>query len=557
MATTIQSITAVWVRWSPDPLSGFVQEDVLGEQFIRWGVPVTGQLSSMGFLGSFPPVGSVDIGDTFAIGRIRILNRPVTGNVLSSVTLQLTFEFGGPGGITQKLDLPFTYIPSASPGEAAVLTLAATLPAVATAGDLQLLLYGIDQSGEVSPSLLAQDGLDAEGQIMARLEQSPLEHSACTEGFEPVFTPAGCEVAEVCALPDGQIIFDCGIPEPPDPITDCGEIDVSAPTLASAAESILSSIIGSGGGGLISLLGCRVEIRAKYKWNWVKNCAFAGVYVRITPCNPPPPPDPDGRTVCCYLLDFRFYFCWYPVYFYYACCPAIWCDGDWMPADDYWCDGVTMPDPVEVPGRFPGELIHICSCTSTTTTTTTSTTTTSTTTTPPPGGPTTTTTTTTSTTTLPPCTDKALLICIAAGSTSLSYTLKLNGTTLTSALDFAATECKTYLFLTDLGIDHEVMAAKIMAAAAYGMSCCQENVVEVDGADLETYTNDDGSSNFLVLDENASGSTTTTPNPSSVGIGFVAFVDLVQVVGEWEICHIRLNELFDTDEDPLSFAFTN
>ena len=421
MASTIHSIRGVWLNWSPSDLANAQQYEENDEQFFSWGVPLVGELSTISFLGAYPPADSIGIGETFPLGQLRLYNRPILSETLETIDLEITVRFNNPTGPTETFILSFTYVDGDdsddSPDSDDAISLTEAVPIAVEADTLKLSVLSFSNG---LSQLSVAEGDDGLVDLRAILLQTPFEGEECAD-FIPVFTPKNCPVPEVCPIENDLLINDCSIPDAPGPYTDCPEIDVpvSSHDGFNGGQGLPGVPGPPGADGSDGSSGCFVTLRATYTTVYVHDCSLAGVTATVTQCSTTTPP-PGQKPECCYNIQFTFYICRYNVFSYYGCCPFLWCGGVWVPVDDHYCDGISSPPGS---GSYDGELRFRCHCTTTSTTP-------------------------------PPCSHSAtiIVVCNDSGDYDDRFEVDLNGTFIGIA-DLSILTCGSGFFRSNAAID--------------------------------------------------------------------------------------------------------
>ena len=508
MPSLISSTVAVWTAVTPAGLENLRQADASGERILRWGVPIAGEQSLLGFLPESPPSQTVEIGEEFSLGRVRVANRPIAGSGLTAATLTLTTTFSDDTSEKLTYSIPLVYTDEAggfssdiTPDE---LRFVSDPPFTVETGYLRLRIVGFSSGGGLAPNLVCAEGDTIVADLRAVLESSPEEDESC-ENFVPVFAPVRCDVEPLCPIADLPIIEDCGIPEAPLPIFDCPDIDIPVPAL-SGRDSAAGSDFGFAAGS------CYVRVQVQTTFAYTFNYAEAGVFADVVACPPDSTttPRPGFLPECCYLIRFYFvFFHYYPYKYGYDCCPFLWCSDAWLSLGGETCAAVAVP---EVSGRWAGELVYVCDCDSTTT--------------PAP-----TTTTTTASPETPECTgatDTVMFLCNHNSGGEGTIELNLNGTNI-GTLDLSISSCRSLFWRTDPTIGIDVLASELSLDAG----CCStpDSTIELDE---ELLVDGDNTLEFDNTADNGYGSN---------GQLIVAQVQLIE--GEWVLCHVLYNMSYD------------
>lgn len=380
MTTTIREINSSWTAYAPSALTTVSTSSVGNQAQIRWGIPVTGK-SGLGFEGTSPPIQEIGLGQEFVVGVLTHYNFTVTPDELAtSATLSIEFVFGNLLTATFSLQFDVEETPNAPgpPSSDDVITFNTGFPQTITAGGTTIELLGFrdPNSGLTVSEFVSPEGGENTASLIARLVATPEEEDHCVPGaFTPVFAPEKCVITPVCPISDEPIIDDCVIPDAPEPITDCPDIDIP---VSVAVPPILPPIPPPPPGDP----GCTPVITVSFSVVYVHDCSLQGV-IALTFDLPP----------CDVHIHFIFFVC-QPYYERYYCCVYQCCNGAWQllqggancklvprpttsttepQYDPYlYVDNIQQIYPPAHSGNctVEGEILVICPCDLTTTTTT-------------------------------------------------------------------------------------------------------------------------------------------------------------------------------------------
>ena len=383
MSTTghINRITSTWNDWTPTGITNLYLSTLGTEARIHWGEPANDHNAASGY--GFRGVDNLDVvvGETFVLGSLRHFNEAIQDGVfLGEVDLRLAIDLRDVG--TLSFEVRFAHDETSNDTgdpwlDRDFVDFKNGLPQTISSGGTVLQITGfVDSDGNrVSRFQSPENSINVaflEGKFLSI--EVPTTPDPCASSFEPVFNPRRCEISPVCPIEDLPIIEDCGIPDAPEPLTDCPAIDVPIPAFAA-----MGTVIGPPGPpGPPGDDGCTPQVTASSTIIHSYDCRGAGVEVEVTPFGE-----------CSVHLEFIFTLC--QSYAEGECCWYVWCPpGVWMVAAGSITD---CPEP-GITGSYYGQTEIVCPCPpSTTTPPTTSSTTppttstsepTTTTTTPPP-----------------------------------------------------------------------------------------------------------------------------------------------------------------------------
>jgi len=313
VTTTLREVTTGWVSYLPAGAQNVTFDNVGNEAQIRWGVPVDSLKAGLGFGGNFPPVAELSVGVEFDLGTLRFFNYDVAGRVVTEATARLSFVFGNL--VKTSLDVTFRIT-----GD--TVTVKTGFPTTISAGntELQLLGFRATEDGEKTSHASTSLGSTGETTLVARLISTPEEEANCEPGeFDSVFNPSRCSVLDVCPISDDLIIDDCEIPEAPDPLTDCPDIDIpigvgTPPLPASGVPGPPGppGPPGSSGDG-----GCIPVITANTVIYYTQNCASQNAQIIVSTYPP-----------CNYHITLILTLC-RPYYSTNGCCVYVCCNDAW------------------------------------------------------------------------------------------------------------------------------------------------------------------------------------------------------------------------------------
>ena len=387
--TLINSITPNWVGWNPTGATDVVLSNIGGQRRLTWGIATVEPGEGLGFYGSAPPQASVSAGSQFVLGQLSYFNYSIGSSdvQVTSATLRLainTVEFGE-AAFTLALDIEHTADTLGDPWmDRDKITINGGVPKTVTVGDLTLRIDGFKlDTGTVVTTMDAPEGGTTTVYLVATLVAAGVTASTadpCSGAFTPVFRPDRCEITPVCPIPIRDVIEDCDIPESPDPIIDCPDIDIPIPAQLNWFDT---TIINEGGGGGGGGGGCIPRITVSYIVKYVYYYRDANVTITLLFLPP-----------CDYHILFVLCLYRHPYYYQYDCCWWVWCpctysgyptyspgedtlcpaNGRWilMAGEEAYCASSLKPSVV---GEEFGQVRIMCPCPMSTTTTTTTTTT--------------------------------------------------------------------------------------------------------------------------------------------------------------------------------------
>ena len=278
MPSTIREINSTWLSYNPSGLTTVAISQVGNEAQIRWGVPVTGK-AGLGFAGTSPPAQDQALQAEFVLGTLTHYNFTIAEEAVSDATVQLEFIFGNLS--TSLVSLTFSVTETPDEGEAPatndVIASGTSFPFTVTAGGAELEVLGFREVGgsDIVSQFSSPEGAANPVELIGRLLATTEEEAHCVPGeFIPVFNPDKCVVPSVCPISEEPIIADCIIPEAPEPLTDCPEIDIPM--------GVGSSLPGVNSGS------CTPEVTTSFEIRTVSDCAQQAIQVasfKVPPCN--------------------------------------------------------------------------------------------------------------------------------------------------------------------------------------------------------------------------------------------------------------------------------